>query len=120
QLQAGGDLLGDGQRRARLPPLHLGEHRRAHPAPLGQVPQREVHSLAQAANPLAEGAAGVRGRGRPVGRRGRHAPYAITYDRTYSITEELRISAICAPQAVAVRSLYRPRRSVFVSRSVTR
>ena len=47
ELEAGGDLRRDGERRAGLAALDLGEHRRADAAALGQVAQREAHRLAQ-------------------------------------------------------------------------
>ena len=47
QIEARGDPGGDGQRRARLAALDLGEHRRAHAAALGEVAQRQPRGLAQ-------------------------------------------------------------------------
>ena len=54
QLQALCDPRRDGERRARLPPLDLREHRRAHPAALGQVAKREAHRLSQRSDPDAD------------------------------------------------------------------
>ena len=51
EVEPPGDPLGDGERRARLAPLDLRQHRRGDPAALGQVAQREVHPLAQGADP---------------------------------------------------------------------
>ena len=55
QLQAGGDLGGDGQGRAGLAALDLREHRRADAGALGQVAQREPHRVAQGADAGADG-----------------------------------------------------------------
>src|SRR4051794_15857587 len=73
QVQPGGDLAGDLQRRARLPALDLRQHRRRHAGPLGELAQREVHRLPK------------RLHARPDGRDGaidsrRH--YACTLSRT--------------------------------------
>src|SRR4051812_9700563 len=54
QLQAGRNAAGDLQRRARLAALDLAQHRRADAAALGEVAQREVHRLAQRADPRAD------------------------------------------------------------------
>ena len=50
QVEAGGDLRRDRDRRARLAALDLREHRRADPAALGEVAQREAHRVAQRVN----------------------------------------------------------------------
>src|SRR4051812_41474926 len=47
ELEAGGDATGDGEGRAGLAALDLGEHGRADAAALGEVAQRQVHGLAQ-------------------------------------------------------------------------
>ena len=47
QLQPGRDARGDLQRRAGLPALDLGEHRRRDAGALREVAQREVHRLPQ-------------------------------------------------------------------------
>ena len=47
---------GDGQGRAGLAALDLGQHRRAHAAAVGQVAQRQALRLAQRANTRAHGA----------------------------------------------------------------
>ena len=60
--------VGDLQRRARLAALDLAEHRRGDAAALGEVAQREVHSLAQRADAWPEDGDGLAGRG-----------YVITY-----------------------------------------
>src|SRR5262249_5673128 len=54
QLEAGGDPACDLERRARLAALDLAEHRRADAAPLCEVAEREVHGLAQRADPRAD------------------------------------------------------------------
>ena len=51
QVQALGDPLGDGERRARLAALDLAEHRRADAAAPGEVAQAELHRVAQRADP---------------------------------------------------------------------
>ena len=54
QLEPAGDPLGHRKRRARLATLDLGEHRRGDAGALGQVAQREVHPVAQAADAATE------------------------------------------------------------------
>ena len=55
QLEPGGDPAGDGERRAGLAALDLGEHRRADAAALGEVAQREAHRVAQRPDPGPDG-----------------------------------------------------------------
>jgi hypothetical protein len=54
QLQAEGDAGGDGERRRGLAALDLREHRGADAAALREVAQRQVHRLAQRADPRAD------------------------------------------------------------------
>ena len=51
QIEPGGDTRGDGERGARLPPLDLGEHRRAHAGAHGEVAQGQRGGLAQRLHP---------------------------------------------------------------------
>ena len=75
QLQAVRDPGRDLQRRARLAALDLREHRRADARALRQVAQRQVHRLAQRADPGAERLGrGVAGSAQP--------PYKRTLSRT--------------------------------------
>src|SRR5437879_12647029 len=47
QLEARGDAVGDGEGGTRLPALDLREHRRADPAALGEIAQRQRGRLPQ-------------------------------------------------------------------------
>ena len=80
QVEAGGDLRRDRERRARLAALDLGEHRRADPAALGQVAQREPHRVAQRVDaggrPVADGSAAGLSRSRML-----VSPRLITFVR---------------------------------------
>jgi hypothetical protein len=55
QVETGRDLLSDRQRRVGVPPFDLGQHRGADAAALRQVPQGQVHGLAQAFDAGAHG-----------------------------------------------------------------
>ena len=77
QVEAGGDPLGDRQRRAGLAALDLREHRRRDAAALGEVAQREVHRLAQGLHPRSDGP-------RSGSRRASHRLYVITDARMLS------------------------------------
>ena len=84
EVEAGGDPLGGGQRRAGLAALDLRQHRRRDPAALGQVTQRQPHRLAQRpdAGPSADRV--------PCRRRARLHVCVRYHGRTYSETESAR------------------------------
>ena len=87
QVEPGGDLLRDRQRRAGVAALDLGEHRRADAAALGQVAKREVHRLAQALDARADGPVpetAVPWSLLDLGRARHRVAYAITYIRTFA------------------------------------
>src|SRR4051794_16460528 len=85
QFQPRRDARCDCQRGARLTALDLGEHRRAHAAAVRKIAKRELHGIAESANPGADGqgvddrlarsAALLRGGGR------HQETYVITYNR---------------------------------------
>lgn len=54
QIEPLGDACGDAQRRARLPPLDLAEHRRGDLRALGEIAQRETHGFSESLDSWAD------------------------------------------------------------------